>query len=327
MKRDRESVIALLKDVISILFAILLGALTLLFGVLGLGYKNLQFIAEYYEVLVWSLSALILVVLILYIVLFLLKKQAWHRLIFCGLVCALIFAVIFYAICATGFINKITSVEALQEYIDGFGSWAVAAFIVFSFLQVVVLPVPGSATVAAGVAMFGWLESAIYSFIGIVIGSIVAFAIGRVLGYKAVCWIVGKDDLDKWLNKIKGKDYLILSLMFLLPMFPDDVLCFVAGLSSMTWPYFLVMIVITRVISCFTVSLSFDLIPFTEWWGILTWIIIFALVVLAFWLVMKYSDAIDAFLKSKFKFGERSLSDDDAADGEDKNNNNTNNED
>ena len=95
----------------------------------------------------------------------------------------------------------------------------------------------------------------------------------------------------------------------------------------MTWPYFLVMIVITRVISCFTVSLSFDLIPFTEWWGILTWIIIFALVVLAFWLVMKYSDAIDAFLKSKFKFGERSLSDDDAADGEDKNNNNTNNED
>ena len=302
MKRDRESVIALLKDVISILFAILLGALTLLFGVLGLGYKNLQFIAEYYEVLVWSLSALILVVLILYIVLFLLKKQAWHRLIFCGLVCALIFAVIFYAICATGFINKITSVEALQEYIDGFGAWAVIIYILFSYLQVVILPVPGSATVAAGVVLFGWLESALYSFIGILLGSVTAFAIGRLVGYKAVCWIVGKDDLDKWLKKIRGKDYLILSLMFLLPMFPDDILCFISGLSSMTWVYFLVMIVITRLISCFTVSLSLDLIPFNTWWGILTWIIIVALVVLAFYLVCKYSDKIDAFIKTRFKF-------------------------
>ena len=69
----------------------------------------------------------------------------------------------------------------------------------------------------------------------------------------------------------------------------------------MTWPYFLVMIVITRLISTFTVSLSFDLIPFNTWWGILTWIVLAALVVLAFYLVCKYSDKIDKFIKSKFK--------------------------
>ena len=324
---DKKSGLALVKEITNVVVTVLLAAIALLFCLLGLRFDSLQFIADYRVLLAWLVCIIIVASVVAYMVLYLMRKQAWYRLIFCAIICADVFALIFYIASATSLLAKLTSVEALQEYIDGFGSWAVAAFIVFSFLQVVVLPVPGSATVAAGVAMFGWLESAIYSFIGIVIGSIVAFAIGRVLGYKAVCWIVGKDDLDKWLNKIKGKDYLILSLMFLLPMFPDDVLCFVAGLSSMTWPYFLVMIVITRVISCFTVSLSFDLIPFTEWWGILTWIIIFALVVLAFWLVMKYSDAIDAFLKSKFKFGERSLSDDDAADSEDKNNNNTNNKD
>lgn len=301
MIKDKKALFAVLKDVASILFAITLGAVALLFAILGLGYRSLKFIADYYEILVWTLAALTFVVLVSYVVFFLLRKQSIYRLIILGLICADIFAVIFYVICATGLIQKITSVEALQQYIDGFGAWAVIIYILFSYLQVVILPVPGSATVAAGVVLFGWLECSLYSFIGIVLGSITAFAIGRWVGYRAVCWIVGKDDLDKWLNKIKGKDYLILSLMFLLPMFPDDVLCFVAGLSSMTWPYFLVMIVITRLISTFTVSLSFDLIPFNTWWGILTWIVLAALVVLAFYLVCKYSDKIDKFIKSKFK--------------------------
>lgn len=301
MIKDKKALFAVLKDVASILFAITLGAVALLFAILGLGYRSLKFIADYYEILVWTLAALTFVVLVSYVVFFLLRKQSIYRLIILGLICADIFAVIFYVICATGLIQKITSVEALQQYIDGFGAWAVIIYILFSYLQVVILPVPGSATVAAGVVLFGWLECSLYSFIGIVLGSITAFAIGRWVGYRAVCWIVGKDDLDKWLNKIKGKDYLILSLMFLLPMFPDDVLCFVAGLSSMTWPYFMVMIVITRLISTFTVSLSFDLIPFNTWWGILTWIVLAALVVLAFYLVCKYSDKIDKFIKSKFK--------------------------
>ena len=301
MIKDKKALFAVLKDVASILFAITLGAVALLFAILGLGYRSLKFIADYYEILVWTLAALTFVVLVSYVVFFLLRKQSIYRLIILGLICADIFAVIFYVICATGLIQKITSVEALQQYIDGFGAWAVIIYILFSYLQVVILPVPGSATVAAGVVLFGWLECSLYSFIGIVLGSITAFAIGRWVGYRAVCWIVGKDDLDKWLNKIKGKDYLILSLMFLLPMFPDDVLCFVAGLSSMSWPYFLVMIVITRLISTFTVSLSFDLIPFNTWWGILTWIVLAALVVLAFYLVCKYSDKIDKFIKSKFK--------------------------
>ena len=305
MIKDKKALFAVLKDVASILFAITLGAVALLFAILGLGYRSLKFIADYYEILVWTLAALTFVVLVSYVVFFLFRKQSIYRLIILGLICADIFAVVFYVICATGLIQKITSVEALQEYIDGFGAWAVIIYILFSYLQVVILPVPGSATVAAGVVLFGWLECSLYSFIGIVLGSITAFAIGRWVGYRAVCWIVGKDDLDKWLDKIKGKDYLILSLMFLLPMFPDDVLCFVAGLSSMTWPYFLVMIVITRLISTFTVSLSFDLIPFNTWWGILTWIVLAALVVLAFYLVCKYSDKIDKFIKSKFKIKDR----------------------
>ena len=265
----------------------------------------LTFISNHYTLLVWLTGGTFFLLLAAFIVFYLLEIKSAHRLIFCTFICLDIFALIFFIISATGIITKLTSIEALRDYISGFGATAVLIFIIFQFLQVVVLPIPGSVSVGVGVALFGPLRCSIFSFIGIVLGSIVAFAIGRVIGYKAVCWIVGKEDLDKWLEKVKGKDYLLLSIMFLLPLFPDDVLCFVAGLSSITWTFFIIMIVVTRAISVVTTSFSLQLIPFNTWWGILIWVLLAAGVVALFWAVCKYSDKIDAFIKNKFKFKKR----------------------
>ena len=290
-----------LKHTVNILAAVLFGAVAFVFIAYGLAYKSLPFIDRHFMLLL-SLSlgvtsALILVYLIFYI----LDKKAVYRLILCVLIFLCIAGAVFFAICATGIIKKITSIEALRDYISEFGNMAVFLFILFSFLQVIILPVPGSVTVAAGVALFGPLKCSIFSFIGITLGSIVAFAIGRVVGEKAVRWIVGEETLKKWLQKLKGKDYLILSIMFLLPLFPDDVLCFVAGLSSMTWTYFIVMIVITRVTSILATSYSVGLIPLTTWWGTMIWHIIGALVVSGLCLVCKYSHKTDGFIKNKLQ--------------------------
>lgn len=291
----------ILKYFVNILAVVLTGAIAFLFVAYGLHFKNINFIAVHFTLLLSVSAVAIGIITLAGVLFFVFERQSLYRLILCLLIFLDIFTLIFYALCATGLLGKINSVDALRAYISTAGSWTAVIFVVFCFLQVVLLPVPGSVAVAVGVAMFGPLKCAIFAFIGIVIGSIVAFAIGRWIGYKAVCWIVGKDSLDKWLEKIKGKDYLILSLMFLLPMFPDDVLCFIAGLSSMGWLYFIVMIIITRAISVFSTAYSFEIIPFTTWWGILIWVMLALLVALSFWLVYKYSDKIDAYIKSKFK--------------------------
>lgn len=290
-----------LKHTVNILATVLTGAVAFVFIAYGLAFKSLPFIAENFTVLI-SVSAAVCAALVLAgIIFYLFGKQTPFRLITCTLIFLDIAGVVFYVICATGIINKINSIQALRDYIAQFGNMAVFLFIVFCFLQVIILPVPGSVAVAAGVALFGPLKCAIFSFIGIVTGSVVAFAIGRWIGYKAVKWIVGKESLDKWLEKLKNKDYLILSIMFLLPMFPDDILCFVAGLSSMTWLYFLIMITVTRAISVVSTAYSFGFIPFNTWWGILIWVVLALLIAVAFWLVCKYSDKIDEFIKNKLK--------------------------
>lgn len=289
-------------DALSIILNTAICGFSLWIALWGLSFKALIFIDENYLLLTVLISVLFALLTVAYLVFYLLKIQTLHRLVLCVGVCLFIVAVVFAFLSSSGLLSKITSVQALRKIIEDTGSLSVWIYILFCFLQVVLLPVPGSVAVAVGVALFGPLKSAIFSFIGIVIGSFVAFVIGRWIGYRTVCWIVGKEDLDKWLEKIKGKDYLILSIMFLLPMFPDDVLCFVAGLSSMTWPYFSIMIIITRILSSFTTAYSFELIPFTTWWGILIWVAIFILVGLAFYLVYKYSDKIDKFIKNKFNF-------------------------
>ena len=290
-----------LKHTVNILAAVLFGAVAFVFIAYGLAYKSLPFIDKNFITLISVSAAVLGMTVLAFIVFYVLNKQAIYRLITCALIFFAFCGAVFYTVCATGIITKINSIEALRDYIDSFGNLAVFLFILFCFLQVIVLPVPGSAAVAAGVALFGPVRCIIYSFIGIVTGSIVAFAIGRWVGYKAVKWIVGKETLDKWLEKVKGEDYLRLSLMFLLPMFPDDVLCFVAGLSSMTWGYFIIMIIVTRIIAVVSTAYSVGFIPFNTWWGILIWLALLALVILAFWLVCKYSDKIDGFIKNKLK--------------------------
>ncbi len=286
---------------LNVLSAVFFALVAFVFAAYGYNERGLAFIDKYFNLLLWSTVGVLALLLVLYFIFFALSKQALYRLILCALICLDIVAVIFYALSASGVLSKLTSIEALRDYISGFGAWAVIIFITFQFLQVVVLPVPGSVSVGVGVALFGPLRCSIFSFIGILAGSVAGFAIGRWVGYKAVCWVVGKDDLDKWLKKVKGKDYLLLSIMFLLPLFPDDILCFVAGLSSMTWGYFLIMITITRLISISTTSFSLQLIPFTTWWGILIWVVIAAMIGVLFWAVCKYSDNIDKFIKGKFK--------------------------
>ncbi len=213
---------------------------------------------------------------------------------------AVICAVMLYILLRTGFFAIVKDEEAFEAYLKRSGSWMSVVFIVIQFLQVVILPIPSTVTVVAGAALFNPLRGSIFSLIGIMLGSLCAFLIGRYAGARAVAWLVGKDTLEKWMKKIEGKDKLLLTAMFVLPVFPDDVLCFVAGLSSMSVWYFLTVIFISRVLAVFITSYSITLIPFDTWWGLLIWGIFGLLVIALFIFLYRKSDAILGWFERTF---------------------------
>lgn len=299
MKKDK---IEILKTVLSCSVIVVLGAAAIVFGLLYMNLTNISFL-ERHKRLVETLFIIIIgLVTIISVVCQLSDKKFVYRLTFLTLILMTAALAVLYVMQITGLWDKIDSVEDLRNYVSGFGGYAVFIFIAIQFLQVVVLPIPGFITVSVGVLLFGAFRGSVYSVIGIVSASIVAFFIGRVFGYKVAGWLVGKENLDKGLELVKGKDKVILTFMFLFPFFPDDVLCFVAGLSSMSVPYYIVMITITRIINIVVSAYSVNgsIIPYNTWWGILLWIAVFILVAALCYVIYKHGDKIENFFKSRF---------------------------
>ena len=229
------------------------------------------------------------------------EKEVWYKSALSALILILFALIVLFILQQTGFFDVIQDQNSLQEYIASKGAWMPVVYTVLQYLQVVILPIPSVVSTLAGVALFGPFQTMIYSLIGVLLGSFTAFFIGRKLGNKAVSWMIGENTMNKWQNKIKGKDYLLLTLMFILPVFPDDVLCFVAGLSTMTWRYFSTMIVISRILQITVTCYSINLIPFTTWWGLLIWVVFFAALLVCFMVVYKHMDKIQQWITQRFR--------------------------
>lgn len=231
-------------------------------------------------------------VLALDLVGFFLRKEPLYKFCISAYILGVFAVILIYILLLTGFFDIIGDQDKFIEYLEQAGPWMAALFVLLQFLQVVILPIPSTLTVAAGTFLFGSALNVVYSLTGIVLGSVCAFLIGRYAGHKAVAWIVGKETLEKWLKKIEGKDKLVLSAMFLLPVFPDDVLCFVAGLSSMSFLFFIIVISVSRVLAITATSYLLEFIPLNTWWGLLTWGLFFAVLLVAFVFLYRHADEL-----------------------------------
>ncbi len=185
--------------------------------------------------------------------------------------------------------------EQLQEFIQSTGAVAPLVFILVSFAQVTLVPIPGIVTILAGNYIFGLWLSFLYSYIGMLIGAIVAFFMGRVIGRPYVNWIAGsKQKVDDWIKKLKGRENIFLFFAFLLPLFPDDILCSVAGILPISFLTFFAMQVVTRLTSIGStlVLMSGKFIPY-EGWGLVVIALINLLAIVLLVVSIKYADKIN----------------------------------
>ena len=295
--------LSLIKELLYIIFISMLGIMAIVFAVLYIDTFNSGFFANYKTLITAVSVSIISVITVLTITFFKFEKKFVYKLFLLSIIIVVVSLISLFVLKRTGFLEKINSVAEFREYIASFGNSAVLLFILIQFLQVVVLPIPSFITVGAGVLLFGALKGSIFSVTGIILGSVVAFLIGRIFGFKVAKWLVGEDSLNKGLKAIKGKDKIVLTFMFLFPFFPDDVLCFVAGITTMSPLFFIIMIIIARLITVFASSYSINnsIIPYNTWWGILLWIVFFVITIVITILIYKYGEKIENNILKKFK--------------------------
>jgi uncharacterized membrane protein YdjX (TVP38/TMEM64 family) len=136
--------------------------------------------------------------------------------------------------------------KRLRIFISSFGPFASIVFIIVQSLQVVVAPIPGELTGFVGGLLFGKTEGLILSTIGLTLGSLVAFGITRSFGIGFVEKVVKKEYIDKFNNFVLKKGQNITFVLFLLPGFPKDSLCYLLGLTRIRLVDFLFLNIFGR---------------------------------------------------------------------------------
>jgi uncharacterized membrane protein YdjX (TVP38/TMEM64 family) len=140
--------------------------------------------------------------------------------------------------------------------VKSFGPYSVFIFIVLQILQVIVAPIPGEITGFLGGYLYGSVLGTIYSSVGLTLGSWVAFMLARWYGYPFVERIVTASILEKYNRFMKHQGVFISFMLFLIPGFPKDCLCYIMGLSRMNTIAFIIIATIGRLFGTVLLSLS-----------------------------------------------------------------------
>ena len=201
----------------------------------------------------------------------------------------------------TGVWEDINSVEKIKKFILKMGFWGRFAFVMIQFLQVTFLPLPSAVTTLAGSLIFGPLQASLLSLSGILFGSAFAFLLGRIFGKKLIVFMAGEESYKKWTKVMTDAKYSYF-VMMIMPIFPDDILCLIAGTTDMSWAFFTVTNLIARPLGIFMTCYfgSGEIIPYSGW-GLAVWAVFLVFVGVVVYLSFKYSKQIEGFLRTKFK--------------------------
>lgn len=140
-----------------------------------------------------------------------------------------------------------------QAYLVKFGILAPCLFILIQIIQVVYPVIPGGLTCVLGHVVFGPFLGFIYNTVGIFIGSLISFMLARKYGAQFAKIFVSDDTYNKYIPCLdKGKYFeRFLAAAFILPGFPDDFLCMVAGLGKMSLRKFTAIFLLAKPVTLY----------------------------------------------------------------------------
>ena len=271
-----------LEKILSAVVLLLLAICGLTLGVKYIDVTKVGFLIENKKLVKILLSVIIVILTVISFIFQLNDNKFSLKLTIIFLVLLSVVFAGLYVLKISGLDEKISNVESLRSYVSSYGNLIVPVFISLQFLQVLFLPIPSIVLHSAGIALFGFELGVTYSVLGVVTASIIAFFIGKKLGVQAVKWLIGEDNLNRGLALIKGRDKLFLTVAFLFPFFPDDLLCFVAGVSGVSTKFFIVMVSVTRAIEITVTSffVSGKFLSLTSWIGFVILLIFLAITVI-----------------------------------------------
>jgi uncharacterized membrane protein YdjX (TVP38/TMEM64 family) len=135
----------------------------------------------------------------------------------------------------------------LKETVASWGWMAPLVFIAIQALQVIISPIPGEITGPVGGALFGTSWGLVYSSIGLTLGTLFCFVVGRKWGEPLVRPWLSEHHWNRMSFILEAEGVILCFILYLIPGFPKDILSYLFGLSPMPFWVFAVVSTLGRI--------------------------------------------------------------------------------
>jgi uncharacterized membrane protein YdjX (TVP38/TMEM64 family) len=193
------------------------------------------------------------------------------------------------------FLNK----TRMLLFLESLGPWAFVGFITLQAFQVIAAPIPGEVTGLLGGYLYGPFVGILLSTVGLTLGSFLAFALSRAFGRPFAEKFVPASAMQRFDYLLHHKGLVLVFLLFLIPGFPKDYLCYILGLGHLSILEFLVIGTVGRLFGTVLLTLGGNFLRL-EQYARFSILVVMAVGVIS--LALIYRDKIEqlfAFLHSK----------------------------
>ncbi len=139
----------------------------------------------------------------------------------------------------------LTNPQEIRAFVSQFGLRAPLVFIALQVVQIIVAPLPGYIVELVAGYIFGAWHGTIYCMLGILIGSSLAFSIGRLFGRNLLQTFINKEKMQRFDDYVVHKGPFIIFLLLLFSLL-GDFTYYLAGLTPIPYLIFIFMVLIAR---------------------------------------------------------------------------------
>src|SRR5688500_12546636 len=124
--------------------------------------------------------------------------------------------------------------EAVSQAILNSGFWGSVILFILFVLQTFIAFIPGQALMVASGYIYGFTGGFLITWISLVVGGQMAFWLARRYGRRFAAKWISPVVLDRWDKSAARQDIGFYAISLVLPFFPNDAMCYVAGLGRMS---------------------------------------------------------------------------------------------
>jgi uncharacterized membrane protein YdjX (TVP38/TMEM64 family) len=194
----------------------------------------------------------------------------------------------------TGLISFFLNKEKMTIFLNSLGPLSFIGFIILQAAQVIISPIPGEVTGFIGGFLYGKFLGLILSTIGLTIGSFVAFILARYFGRPFADKFVARETMARYDYLLHHKGAFLVFLLFLIPGFPKDMLCYILGLGHLSTKEFLLISTLGRFMGTVLLTFGGDYIRHHQYYR---FSVLIGLAIVFILLSMVYRDRIEKFIR------------------------------